>query len=97
AYERGEAQLVRPGSVRARSAGVVCFSRVRRLSSEGRARKERVMNSTVIAGGRGVNRLDAFLDNQQAAGNPRRPSLKVKTSVKAGGIVHYGSDAGNLN
>jgi lactobin A/cerein 7B family class IIb bacteriocin len=26
------------------------------------------MNSTVIAGGRGVNRIEAFLDKQQVAG-----------------------------
>jgi hypothetical protein len=29
-------------------------------------RKERVMNSTVIDSARGVNRIDAFLNNQQA-------------------------------
>ena len=30
--------------------------------------RERVMNSTVIAGARGANRLEAFLDSQRAAG-----------------------------
>jgi hypothetical protein len=31
-------------------------------------RKDRVMNSSLIAGARGVNRIEAFLDSHQAAG-----------------------------
>jgi hypothetical protein len=58
-------------------------------------RKERVMNSTVTASARGVNRMDAFL-NSQPAGGLHQVNLAELQAVEGGSFPAAASAPGSI-
>jgi hypothetical protein len=83
--------VARPGTPEKRraapsaAAGVFGFPAPTASINREALRKDRVMNSSLIAGARGVNRIQAFLDSQPAAG--LREVTPAEREAIEGGIL----------